>query len=79
MSTNAMTPEQVRTIGLRALAEALGPDGVVRILVQFSAGSGDYTAARQAWVDSLDLDTILRALDRRHSSQDQLPKRDVAT
>jgi hypothetical protein len=60
----ARTPEQVRAEGIQALAAALGPDDLVRFLLLFDQGSGDYTAERQAWVNKLDLDTILHRLDR---------------
>jgi uncharacterized protein YciU (UPF0263 family) len=64
------TPEQVRAEGIQALATALGPDDLVRFLLQFDRGSGDYTAARQEWVDQLDLDTVLRRLEQQHLATD---------
>jgi hypothetical protein len=34
---------EVRTMGLQALKEALGPAGMVRFIQQYEKGSGDYT------------------------------------
>jgi hypothetical protein len=62
------TPEQVRAEGIQALAAALGPDDLVRFLLHFDRGSGDYTTARQAWVDQLDLDAILRRLEQQRQA-----------
>jgi len=64
-----MTPEQIRAVGLQALTDVLGPDGTIRFLLQFSVGSGDYTAARQAWVNSANLEALLQSLDRYRSEK----------
>ena len=58
-----LTAEQIRTTGLRALVEALGPDGALRFLQQFDRGHGDYTAERQTWAASLDLETLLAKIE----------------
>jgi len=34
---------EIRTIGLKALLEALGPIGMARFMQQYDAGYGDYT------------------------------------
>lgn len=47
MKTQTLTAEQIRSLGLKALAEALGPVGMVRFLQQFEAGEGDYVEERQ--------------------------------
>ncbi|HYW12500.1 MAG TPA: hypothetical protein VE871_11085 [Longimicrobium sp.] len=41
-----MPMEEIRRVGLDALARELGPVGTVRFLQQFETGSGDYTAER---------------------------------
>lgn len=46
MSTSTMPLEEIRRIGLDALARELGAVGMVRFLQQFDNGSGDYTAER---------------------------------
>jgi hypothetical protein len=64
MAAGVMTPEEIRAVGLRALTDALGTDGTVRFLLQFSRGTGDYPADRQAWVEALDVDTLLEQVKR---------------
>ena len=41
------TLDDIRRVGLDALARALGPVGMARFLQQFETGRGDYTAERQ--------------------------------
>lgn len=41
------TLDDIRRVGLDALARALGPVGMTRFLQQFETGRGDYTAERQ--------------------------------
>lgn len=48
MKTQTMTAEEIRALGLQALAAALGPVGMVRFLQQFETGHGDYVEERQA-------------------------------
>lgn len=71
MAAEAMTPEEIRTVGLKALSAALGPDGMIRFLLQFNLGSGDYTAERQRWVDRLELDTVLKKVEQHRRSADE--------
>lgn len=59
-----MTTEQIRTRGLAALREALGPAGMITFLQQFSEGSGDYTRDRRKWVDRTTLGEIMREAKR---------------
>ena len=40
---NYNSPKQIREAGIKALAEALGPLGMVRFMQQFEDGHGDYT------------------------------------
>lgn len=40
---NANNIVDVRSVGYKALADALGPVGFVRFLQQYDNGSGDYT------------------------------------
>ena len=58
-----LTPEEIRTVGLRALVDALGADGALRFLQQFDRGRGDYTAERQQWAAELDLKTLLTKVE----------------
>jgi len=42
-TTSLNNMAEIRTIGLKALLEALGPVGMVRFMQQYDAGYGDYT------------------------------------
>jgi hypothetical protein len=41
---------------------------MLRFLQQFEAGHGDYTQERRAWVDPLDLETILAWIAQRRAA-----------
>lgn len=43
MNANRMSQLEIRRKGLEALAQALGPVGMVRFLQQFGSNKGDYT------------------------------------
>jgi hypothetical protein len=64
MTAQPRTPEEIRSVGLKALAAALGPEGMMRFMLQFDRGQGDYTAERQAWADHTDLETLLGTTNR---------------
>ena len=52
---DARSMEEIRRIGMEALAEALGPVDAVRFLQSFDLGKGDYTKERTKWLNqSLD-------------------------
>lgn len=57
LNINLNNPFEIRTIGMKALKEALGPVGVVRFIQQFDLGYGDYTKERQNEPD-INLDEI---------------------
>jgi len=61
------TLEQVRTEGLDALRERLGPADMVRFMQQFETGSGDYARERRTWVEQTSLEDIL---SRREAAND---------
>lgn len=63
LNVNLNNPIEVRTIGMQALKEALGPVGVVRFIQQFDLGYGNYTEERQNDPDiSLDeIDALLKS------------------
>jgi len=60
-----MTIPEIRQAGLEALRERLGAAGTIRFLQQFDPGHGDYTQDRHAWLDSLDVDEIVRGIEQR--------------
>lgn len=65
MKVKAMTPISIRKRGLKALAEALGPVGMVRFLQQFETGVGDYTKERGSWLRGMDVKSIVKELKIR--------------
>ena len=67
MNAPLMTLEQIRVAGLAALMEKLGPDGMIRFLQQFEAGTGDYSTERHQWVDQWDIDTFIAKIRERQS------------
>lgn len=69
MSTWELTAEQIRVAGLRALERELGPVGMVRFIQQFTRGSGNYTAERDAWLSDIDVDAALAQIEERRAVQ----------
>ena len=65
----AMTLNEIRQAGLEALAEKLGPVGMVRFLQQYETGHGDYTAEREAWLKDLDKDAFIEQIKKRQKSK----------
>ena len=65
MSTQTMTPSEVRTRGYQALKRELGPVGLLKFMHQFERGHGDYSRERHALVDRLSLDTILKDIRKQ--------------
>jgi len=57
-----MTVDEIRTVGLQAIANELGPVGLVRFLQMFETGKGDYSKDRHAWVDRLRAEEIDQAI-----------------
>jgi len=64
-----MTLEQIRLVGLEALAHELGPVGMVRFLQQFETGHGDYSVERHEWLGKLDFRTLAEKIQRRREAQ----------
>jgi hypothetical protein len=56
--------EEIRKIGIEALAEALGPMDAVRFLQSFDLGRGDYTKER-SHVLGLTRDEIFKGIEKR--------------
>jgi hypothetical protein len=57
LNVNLNNPIEIRTIGMQALKEVLGPVGMVRFIQQFDLGYGNYTEEKQKEPD-VDLDEI---------------------
>lgn len=54
------TPHDRNVKGLHALAEALGPVGMVRFLQHYEQGQGDYTAQRKLLLKDASMDDICK-------------------
>lgn len=64
--TDVRSTEEIRRIGIEALAEALGPLDAVRFLQSFDIGRGDYTKERSHVLD-LTLDEIVMGIEKRRN------------
>ena len=62
----AKTLNEIRKMGIDALAKALGPIGMVRFIQSFDLGEGDYTKERFQWLDQ-DMDEIIDEIERKRS------------
>jgi len=65
--TDVRSTEEIRRIGIEALAEALGPLDAVRFLQSFDLGRGDYTKDR-SHVLGLTLDEIFLGIEKRKNT-----------
>jgi hypothetical protein len=65
--TDVRSAEEIRRIGIEALAEALGPLDAVRFLQSFDLGRGDYTKER-SHVLGLTLDEIFMGIEKRKNT-----------
>jgi hypothetical protein len=68
MSTQTLTPNEVRMRGYHALKRELGPTGLLRFMHQFERGHGDYSRERHARVDRLSLETILKDIRKQQKA-----------
>ena len=71
MKTKDMTLEEIRTKGLEALTEKLGPAGMIKFIQMFDKGSGDYTRDRHKWLKGIGIDQIADEIltERKKSEQ----------
>ncbi|MDR0934476.1 MAG: hypothetical protein LBM56_05285 [Burkholderiaceae bacterium] len=68
-NTKPMTDlSEIRRKGIKALVEALGPTGMAYFFMQFDQGSGNYTAERHAWLDTIDEEEAYRLIGKTHKS-----------
>lgn len=74
MKSREMTPVEIRSRGLKALAEALGPVGMVRFLQQLDTGSGNYTREREQWLRQA---TVQQVVEKIKRSQNERAVEDV--
>ncbi|MBI4579941.1 MAG: hypothetical protein HY718_09585 [Planctomycetes bacterium] len=60
-----MTLPEVRREGFQALLDRLGPADTIRFLQQYDAGRGDYTRDRHIWLDPVEDEEIIAAIEQR--------------
>jgi len=61
--SDVRTISEIRKIGIKALAQSLGPIGMVRFLQSFELGYGDYTKERHEWLEE-DIDKIVSEIKK---------------
>ena len=64
----AKTLSHIRRIGIKALAEALGPVDMVRFIQSFELGSGDYTRERHLWLKQ-SIEEIAEEIRRKRAKE----------
>ena len=69
MKTETLNPAELRTAGCKALADALGPLGMVRFLRQFEQGSGNYTHDRKKWLADKSVQTVAQRIRNRKKNR----------
>jgi hypothetical protein len=69
MKTDTLNPAELRTAGCKALADALGPLGMVRFLRQFEQGRGDYTHDRKKWLVDKSVQAAAQRIRGRRKSR----------
>ena len=74
MEALTMTDEQILELGFKALVDKLGPDGMVRFIHQFQAGTGDYTKERQQWVGTSDVETLAKQIQQSENTSECVTK-----
>ena len=48
--------ENIRTLGLKALSEELGPIGMMKFIQMYSDGKGDYTTEKKEILDNVSIE-----------------------
>jgi hypothetical protein len=71
MSTQELTQEQVRLMGLEVLARELGATGLIRFLQLYEQGSGDYTHERPDLLGNQTVAEISERIERRRRANPQ--------
>ncbi len=69
MSTKALSPLDIRKLGLEALAKTLGPVGMARFLQQFESGKGNYTKERMRWLKERDVKTVVKEIKSKRKAK----------
>jgi len=64
-----MTLIEINRIGYKALADALGFDGMMQFLNQFTSGQGDYTKERDQWLDDVSLEDVFSEIEKQQNDR----------
>ena len=71
MNTKTLSHADLRTAGIDALVQALGPVGMVRFLQQFETGHGDYTKERHALLGTGDVRSLAAVIIRERAENEE--------
>ena len=71
MSVNLTDAAELRRVGLDALHRALGPVGMLRFLMQFERGHGNYSEDRHEWLDHETVDSIMEGIRQRRAVNEE--------
>ena len=69
MKSQVMSPNQIRRVGLEALAKALGQIGMVRFLQEFEVGKGDYTKEKHRWLSNMKIQDIVKGIEKKRNKE----------
>ncbi|MEM8557656.1 MAG: hypothetical protein AAGG50_07520 [Bacteroidota bacterium] len=64
------TAAEVNAAGIDALIRALGVADTARFLQQYGPGLGDYTAERDALIDDLSMEEVLRLAEEHDRGEE---------
>lgn len=65
-----MTQNDILTKGYQALREALGVVGMIRFIQHFNEGKSDYTKERNEWLDSQNVEDVLKNMNKFKNIED---------
>ena len=72
MNIFMMTDEQILELGFEALADKLGPVGMIRFIHQFEAGTGNFTEDRHQWLGRSDVETLVKQIQQPEDSTEYM-------
>ena len=74
MNGQDVTDAEVYELGLEVLLDKLGPAGTIRFLRQCEPTTGDYTVERHEWLNNLDMETVMQAIQELRQKKQKSPK-----
>ena len=69
MTTEILTPYEIRTIGFEALLRELGPAGAIRFIQQYESGRGDYPRNRKKLLPKKSVREIGKQIIKKRQSK----------